>query len=649
MIRVLHVDPNAGFRDLFKQQLKEADFGLLVVSAAGPVEAISNCARECVDVVLIGHSQFLNAVDLLKTLKGLTKAPIILYNFEGEENMSNLAFDEGADAYILVDRSLAQPSLLAKRIRGVLERRGRNPAAAVLESLHEFAPKILSSRNIPDLSKVVMDVVEVSLAPDVASFMIVDGDELVCVERRWKSSGIRLSLGQESALARSVREGRSITVSSVGDGTLIPDLAIISELSVPVKKGDDVVAVLDLRSSRADAFGEADARTIESLNLFVGCAFQLLSEFQAITRSEKQYHGLLDSLGEAVAVAVDSHYVYVNRRGAELLGYDSPTELIGKDIYETVASEQRDVLRECLIKKPGASLEETYEAKLVKKDGSNIIIEVTASHIIFEGKDAYLVIGKDMTSIRQMQDKLKNYATDLEKQVEKRTQELVEAQQFAAAGKLASMVGHDLRSPLQSIRNATYLIRRQPERLDEMLNSVEVSVDRALSMLEDLRYRTRETPLKVESTDLPGLIVDILKDAPISENVQVDVRLDPRLKIVELDSLKMRRVIDNLVRNALEAMPGGGRLTVETKAQGEGFAITIADTGIGIPDANLPSLFKPFYTTKPKGLGLGLAYSLKAIEAHGGTIEVESRVGEGTTFKIILGKRVDAHAAEAKD
>ena len=245
-----------------------------------------------------------------------------------------------------------------------------------------------------------------------------------------------------------------------------------------------------------------------------------------------------------------------------------------------------------------------------------------------------------------MQDQIKKYANYLELQVENKTQELLEAQQFVAAGKLASMMGHDLRSPLQAIRNAAYLVRKQPDRSEEMLSHIEASVDRALSMLEDLRYRTMETSLKFESTDLHKLIMDIIRDTPSTDKIEVDVRLDPELKIVNIDSLKMRRVIDNLVRNAIEAMPGGGKLTLETKGDGDQYIITVTDTGVGIPAENLPNLFKLYYTTKSKGLGLGLAYSQRAVEAHGGTINVESTVGKGTSFKIEMKKRPTPQAKE---
>ncbi len=323
--------------------------------------------------------------------------------------------------------------------------------------------------------------------------------------------------------------------------------------------------------------------------------------------------------------------------------------LLGKDVYIHIAPESQETLRNKLEKWSNDDSTNNYKLRLVKRDGSSIDVVFNVLSIVFGGKPAYLVVEKDVINQKLMQDQIKKYTNYLELQVEKKTQELLEAQQFVAAGKLASMMGHDLRSPLQSIRNATYLVRRQPERSEEMLSNIEASVDRALAMLEDLRYQTMATSLKIESTDLHNLIMDILREAPVTETIEVDVRLDPELKVVEIDSLKMRRVIDNLVRNAIEAMPSGGKLIVETKRDGDQFIIAVTDTGVGISQESLPNLFKPYYTTKSRGLGLGLAYSQKAVEAHGGTIEVESTVGKGTVFKILMKKRPSSPVKEASD
>ena len=103
-----------------------------------------------------------------------------------------------------------------------------------------------------------------------------------------------------------------------------------------------------------------------------------------------------------------------------------------------------------------------------------------------------------------------------------------------------------------------------------------------------------------------------------------------------IDPIKIQRVLDNMTKNALEAMPQGGILTLSTGIDTGKIYIKVSDTGVGIPKEKLSTLFKPFQTTKSKGLGLGLSYCKRAVEAHGGRIQVESVVGEGTTFTILI-------------
>jgi signal transduction histidine kinase len=105
---------------------------------------------------------------------------------------------------------------------------------------------------------------------------------------------------------------------------------------------------------------------------------------------------------------------------------------------------------------------------------------------------------------------------------------------------------------------------------------------------------------------------------------------------VTFDWVKIRRVLNNLIRNAVEAMPEGGELGVSCEVHGDNLVLTISDTGVGILDEEMENLFKPFYTTKSNGMGLGLAYCKRAVEAHGGTITVESEVGKRTSFTVRL-------------
>jgi len=135
---------------------------------------------------------------------------------------------------------------------------------------------------------------------------------------------------------------------------------------------------------------------------------------------------------------------------------------------------------------------------------------------------------------------------------------------------------------------------------------------------------------------LAALIRTTTGEAAIPEHVEVRLQLGAGLEAVTMDPTRVHRVLDNLITNAVEAMHESGNLTVTAEKENNRIVIKVSDTGVGIPDEVMANLFKPFQTTKKGGLGLGLAYCKRAVEDHGGTITVESKVGEGTTFTISL-------------
>jgi two-component system sensor histidine kinase AtoS len=118
--------------------------------------------------------------------------------------------------------------------------------------------------------------------------------------------------------------------------------------------------------------------------------------------------------------------------------------------------------------------------------------------------------------------------------------------------------------------------------------------------------------------------------------VEVLRKLGDGFLAASVDPVRLRRALENLVKNAVEAMPGGGVLTVKLTRVGEEAVISVGDTGKGIPEESLPNVFKPFFSTKPRGTGLGLAIAKQSVEAHGGTIEFESVQGVGTVFTVRL-------------
>jgi len=238
------------------------------------------------------------------------------------------------------------------------------------------------------------------------------------------------------------------------------------------------------------------------------------------------------------------------------------------------------------------------------------------------------------------------FSEGLERIVAERTAKLTEiqnqllrAERLAAIGETAAMVGHDLRNPLQAISTATYVLRKNipnaSERAREMFQAIENSVEYSDRIVEDLLEYAQDLSLNLAQTTPKSLVRDALLQLKVPENIGIS-DLTSDAPMITVDVSKIRRIIINLVENAFDAMPKGGKLEISDNMSGNNLEIKFKDTGIGIPEDIMQRLWKPLITTKPKGIGLGLAICKSITEAHGGSISVESKAGVGATFTLKL-------------
>jgi len=244
-------------------------------------------------------------------------------------------------------------------------------------------------------------------------------------------------------------------------------------------------------------------------------------------------------------------------------------------------------------------------------------------------------------------NKVKEYADQLELKVKQRTKELMEAQErlikserLAAIGEVAAMVGHDLRNPLTSIGGATYYVKtkfspKTDKKTIEMLELIEKGVEYSNKIVNDLLAYSGEIRLELLETTAKSVIEDVLIFVKIPENIRIlDLTEDDPM--IRVDVEKMKRVFANIIRNAIDSMPEGGILTITSKTSGDSTAIVFSDTGTGMPKDISEKIWVPFFTTKAKGMGLGLPICKRIVEAHNGKILVESKIGKGTTFMVTL-------------
>jgi signal transduction histidine kinase len=228
------------------------------------------------------------------------------------------------------------------------------------------------------------------------------------------------------------------------------------------------------------------------------------------------------------------------------------------------------------------------------------------------------------------------------------------AERLAAVGRISAQITHEIRNPLNAIGLNTELLAEEvaalPEATDEarqMLAAISREVDRLNAVTEHYLSFARASRAGVEVLELDELVsglLDFLAPELAAGAVTAARELAGDLPPIRGDEGRLRGAILNLVRNAREAMPGGGRITVRTRPFEGGVEVQVEDSGGGIPPGDLPRIFEPFYSTKERGTGLGLAFTQQVVEEHGGTIQCQSTVGRGTVFTL----RFPAAPREAK-
>ncbi len=282
------------------------------------------------------------------------------------------------------------------------------------------------------------------------------------------------------------------------------------------------------------------------------------------------------------------------------------------------------------------------------KDGRRPTKESLAPLELFAHQAAVAIENaKLIQHLNEAKNQLKEYAERLEDKVEDRTTQLERAQQqllkserLAAIGELASMVGHDLRNPLTGIAGAAYYLKTKygcniDEKGIDMLKIIEKDIEYSNKIINDLLEYSREMKLQLHEATPKSMLKEALTSLKVPRNVRVIDRTQEKLKI-QVDKEKMQRVFVNVIRNAIDAMPKGGTLTVTNRASNGSLEITFSDTGAGMSKETLQKVWRPLFTTKAKGMGFGLAICKRIVEAHGGKLSVKSTVGKGSAFTVSI-------------
>jgi len=378
---------------------------------------------------------------------------------------------------------------------------------------------------------------------------------------------------------------------------------------------------------------------------------------EALRESEEKFRTLADQSPNMIFINKKGRIVYANTKCEELTGYRLEEFYAPDfDFIKLIAPESLEMIRQYFNGHQKGNEFQPYEYTLITKDGKRIEAINSSKLILYESEDAILGVVTDISDRKHVEEEIRQLNTGLEQRVEERTRELRDAQEklirqekLAVLGQLAGGVGHELRNPLGVINSAVYYLKLvQPdanEKIKQYHAMIEQETHTAEKIINDLLDFARIKSVDRELVSVPGLIQRVLDRYPVPEAIVAKVKFPAGLPEVFADPRQMEQVLGNLVVNACQAMASqssaigvgeGGRLTISASQQKEMVAIAVKDTGVGIPPENMSKLFEPLFTTKLKGIGLGLAVSKKLAEANSGRIEVKSEPGKGSTFTLYL-------------
>lgn len=413
---------------------------------------------------------------------------------------------------------------------------------------------------------------------------------------------------------------------------LVFEKKIRSAICAPMMIGEEVFGVLIGHTHNKRHFSGNEVSLYCSLANQAAIAIDNSLHIQDIRDSEEKFHTFFDNANDAIIIfEATGALLEANAIACDSLGY-SHSKLLSLTTSKLIASDFLQDLPKRLeaITRTGKQI---FESEYCRQDGSTIPVELSCTAFAFNKTPAILAVARDISERKKME------------------KELVRVERLESIGVLAGGIAHDFNNILASILGNINLARLDNEIKDEtktLLEEAEKASIRARGLTRQLlTFSKGGDPIK-EITSIPQVIRDSSDFVLRGSNVSCQYSFEDELWPVEIDKGQISQVIQNLIINARHAMPGGGSISISCSNSqdppaishlantGRYLAITIRDNGIGIPSQLIDKIFDPYFTTKQKGSGLGLAVSHSIILKHGGFIFASSPPDEGTTFNIYL-------------
>lgn len=394
-------------------------------------------------------------------------------------------------------------------------------------------------------------------------------------------------------------------------------------------------------------------------------SFELIADgLERKTVSEEYVDSVLKGMSDALFVTDNRGIVRMaNKMASSLSGY-AKDELHGKNIEIFFGDEDRARLGldgKGIMPAGPENKSKAYDVKFLSRDGKTTPVLVSVLPVTGEDGEmrGSIWTTKDISSIKETEDELKrlneelrknekavlNILADLKKSHEELKESqahLVRTEKLVSLGRLVSDMAHEVNNPLMIISGRAQLAMMEGTTPQEVQENFRIIVDqcmRAKEIIERLLIFSRPSKGKETETDINQsleFVAKLLEHQYSLVNIKILKDYAADLPRVMVDEKQMHEVFMNLIKNAAEAMPHGGTITLSTRAEKSGLIVDISDTGMGIPEKIIGEIMDPFFTTKEHGTGLGLAVCYGIMKAHDGDLKVKSEVGKGTTVSVIL-------------
>jgi two-component system NtrC family sensor kinase len=431
-------------------------------------------------------------------------------------------------------------------------------------------------------------------------------------------------------------------------------------LIVPLKAKGKVLGTLSVAPHGSRQFVDEEVKLLTTIAGQIAIAIESarlyeeahLAAQQALA-SERRYREIFESANDAIWIHdLDGNIIAANKASEKLTGY-SLEDLLKMNVKNFLSAGSLDLAGQIghkLLR--GETVEQPYEQHLTRKDGIERILKVTTSLITEDGKSKSLQhIARDVTAEKEMQDNLSaayQKLSEYTQRLKENQEQLIQAEKLTSLGQMAASIAHEVNNPLSGVLVYTQLLTRRlrSDKLTkdvalENLAKMEAELNRSTKLIRNLLDFARQSPPTLWEVDINEIVsraFDLAAHSAELQHIQVTKELSPAIPKIVADFDQLQQVCLNLIINAIQAMPEGGKLTIRTSIDNDRqVKIEVQDTGCGISPENMSKLFTPFFSTKgKKGVGLGLAVAYGIVQRHHGRIEVQSKVGEGTTFTIYL-------------